>query len=102
MFLSNYNDWRQFRHRGRQTAPAAPVAGLTLEYEKAFQQVVDEIRSTYLKFFFREPLPEEITRHADWFGTRLPSAEEQLRAVREGRIRPYLGIRPLSVEIDLT
>lgn len=72
------------------------------EEEAVFRPVQEEIYTTYARFLFRHATAGDVTRHLDEFCDRLRTPEQRLQAVRDGRARVYLGIRPLSVEIDLT
>jgi len=61
-----------------------------------------EIEATYAKFLFRAPTRQEVAQHVSHFCRRLETYEERSQATRQGTVRKYLGIRPFSVELDIT
>jgi radical SAM protein with 4Fe4S-binding SPASM domain len=72
------------------------------EYHEIVRPALAEIQHVYKRFLFREPASREISRHMDCFVRAVPSVDERRRITRAGKVRQHLGIRPLSVEIDIT
>jgi radical SAM protein with 4Fe4S-binding SPASM domain len=71
------------------------------EYGTVIGPLLKEIDSTYGKFLFRGPLPQEILRHVVCFYEEFNTPERRAEAVRRGGILPHLGIRPLKLEMDI-
>jgi radical SAM protein with 4Fe4S-binding SPASM domain len=61
-----------------------------------------EVNRVYQRFHFRKPAPHEIVRHLAHFGQKFPAAADQYQALRAGAVVRHLGIRPLTLETDLT
>src|SRR5262249_13432278 len=71
-------------------------------YRPPGRAVLGEIRAVYATFLHREVSPRELLEHLDCFQSRWPSRAERARVIRAGRVRPYLGVRPLYAEVDIT
>ncbi len=63
------------------------------------RQIVGE---AYESFLLREPGEQEIQRHLNTARQRCGSDAATLRSIRSGRIRQFLDIRPINVELDIT
>src|SRR5260370_20438877 len=70
-------------------------------HQDVLQPLLSEVRTTYAKFLFRTPSAEDVARHLLHFVRFFPSLERCRDAVRLGKLRPYLGIRPLAMEMDV-
>jgi radical SAM protein with 4Fe4S-binding SPASM domain len=64
--------------------------------------VLTAIERTYARFLFRAPSPTESAGHIAHFESDIPTEVERQAAVRTGRVRRHLGIRPLKMETDVT
>ena len=71
------------------------------EYESIVKPVITEIKATYSKFCFRDPTLREIEFHLSHFRSELEEGTRSLQAISAGKIRDYLGIRPLHLEMDI-
>jgi MoaA/NifB/PqqE/SkfB family radical SAM enzyme len=91
-----------------ESLSAEPVRGAlrhllpALEYQEVVRPLLAEIDRVYARFIFRKPTPHEVARHVHAYYKRFPALEDRYHAVRAGNIRPHLGARPLTVEIDVT
>jgi radical SAM protein with 4Fe4S-binding SPASM domain len=113
---SSENNAPIWRWNGRDWDPAADTSAPSVPSQKPgreqiflnreFQEVVmplwAEINHLYTRFILRDPTPDEVARHISIFCQKFPIPEERQQAVRAGNIRPHLGIRPLTLEIDVT
>src|SRR5262249_45213759 len=72
------------------------------EYQAIVRPLLAEIKTVYSRILLRAPTAKDFARHVNHFYQRFPNDEDRLRALQAGNIRPYLGIRPLNLEIDLT
>jgi radical SAM protein with 4Fe4S-binding SPASM domain len=72
------------------------------EAREVVAKVAAECRHVYQRILFREPTARELSRHIACFYKRFPTLDERLNTIHGGRLRQYLGIRPLSIEIDIT
>jgi radical SAM protein with 4Fe4S-binding SPASM domain len=71
------------------------------EYVDIVQPVTAEIKSTFSSFCFRQPTSREIKHHLSQFRGGLGSDERALQMISEHKIRNYLEIRPLHLEMDI-
>lgn len=71
------------------------------EVEVVIEPLLREIDATYHKFIFREPTPQEITRHLRQFREELKTSQARCEAVKSGDIRAHLDMRPLNLEMDI-
>jgi radical SAM protein with 4Fe4S-binding SPASM domain len=71
-------------------------------YDTLVAPVLGEIRAVYATFLHRDPTPRELLEHFDCFRWRWPSRAEAREVVRTGRVRSYIGVRPLYAEVDIT
>ena len=60
-----------------------------------------EIERTYPVYMLRPPTAADVEAHLRCLRAALPDMEDARRAVREGSLRRYLGIRPLKLEMDV-
>jgi radical SAM protein with 4Fe4S-binding SPASM domain len=87
---------------------AEPLRGIlghtlpALEYHEVVRPLLAEIDRVYARIIFRSPTFQEVARHVHGFYERFPTLEDRWQAIRAGNIRPSLGIRPLTLEIDVT
>jgi radical SAM protein with 4Fe4S-binding SPASM domain len=72
------------------------------EYREVVQPLCQDVEHVYERFLFRPPTAAERTRHIQSFFQRYPAKEDRIAAVRGGRYRRHLDIRPFNVEIDVT
>jgi radical SAM protein with 4Fe4S-binding SPASM domain len=74
----------------------------TAEYQEVIRPLLAEIERVYARMIFRAPTDEEVARHVTSFFQQFPRFRERRQAIRTGDIRRHLGIRPLSLEMDVT
>lgn len=71
------------------------------EYGQVVEPLLTEINSTYSKFLFRGPAPQETLRHLIRFYEEFNTPARRVDAIRKGNVLPHLGIRPLKLEMDI-
>jgi SAM-dependent methyltransferase len=71
------------------------------ELDEVIRPVLAEIDRLYRRFFLRRPTIQEVEQHLSAFYAQLPSGKERSAALHAGNIRPYLGIGPRALQIDL-
>ncbi len=72
------------------------------DYGALVEPVLAEVRAVYATFLHRDPTPRELMEHLESFEGRWPTPAQRSRVIGEGRARPYLNVRPLSAEMDIT
>jgi radical SAM protein with 4Fe4S-binding SPASM domain len=72
------------------------------ERERVVAPLRDMVRRVYESVVLREPSEEEIHHHLNLARDRCGDDEATVRSIRSGRIRRFLGIRPINVELDVT
>jgi radical SAM protein with 4Fe4S-binding SPASM domain len=71
------------------------------EYGPVVEPLLAEINSTYSRFLFRAPAPQETLRHLIRFYEEFHTPARRIDAIRKGDVLPHLGIRPLKLEMDI-
>jgi hypothetical protein len=71
------------------------------EYESIIKPAIAEIKATYSKYCFRDPTLREIESHLTHFRREVQGDECSLQVIGSGKIRNYLGIRPIHLEMDI-
>jgi radical SAM protein with 4Fe4S-binding SPASM domain len=102
----NGRDWDTAGGAGTSSVPTQTPGREQIFLHREFQDVVvplwAEINHLYTRFILRDPTPDEVARHISIFCQKFPTPEERRQAVQTGNVRPHLGIRPLTLEIDVT
>jgi len=62
----------------------------------------EQIITIFNRFYFRDPTDEELDHHYHIFVNHFISSRDMLESVRSGKIYLYTGIRPFSLELDIT
>jgi radical SAM protein with 4Fe4S-binding SPASM domain len=71
------------------------------EYGEVIEPLLGEIDSTYRRFLYRSPLPQEVVRHIICFYEEFNTPGRRAAAIKRGGTLPHLGIRPLRLEMDI-
>jgi radical SAM protein with 4Fe4S-binding SPASM domain len=72
------------------------------EHEHVVAPLREVVRETYRAVVLREPTETEIHDHVNLARGRCGTDAATVHAIRSGRARSLLGIRPLNVELDIT
>jgi radical SAM protein with 4Fe4S-binding SPASM domain len=72
------------------------------EFSSVLSPLVEEIETVYRTYLLRAPSPQEVGQAVENFRNALPSFAQSVQAIKAGKSRAYLGIRPLNLEMDIT
>ena len=100
--LEDLADYKQQIEQGKLSFDQVlKITNRSRESEAVFQPLITEIKEIYTTFLFREPKPLEILKHITNFYQEFSTSELRKAAIQRQDIRPYLGIRPLKLEMDI-
>jgi radical SAM protein with 4Fe4S-binding SPASM domain len=72
------------------------------EYVSVISPLLEEIESVYATYLLRAPTAQEVAQGVENFRNALPTFAQSVQAIKTGKCRAHLGIRPLNLEMDIT